>query len=236
MKSRIIVFAISVLMMSLMGLPHAFCEEYQFSGEISLKGLYVDVDGKEGGKAKFSEYRDLVETGRLFGRVGLGLDSERCYLKFDARDMGYDTQSYRLDGGMWGKFKLDLFYNEIPHNLTFDARTFYSGAGSYNLTGRPNINFNTWNTFDYSIERKQYGGGFKIPMLKPFYLDFSYQREDRDGIKPAAITPGSPGGIVVELPEPVDYTTNNLKVEGGYAKNPFFLSLGFTYSDFDARK
>ncbi len=42
--------------------------------------------------------------------------------------MGYDTQSYRLDGGMWGKFKFDLFYDEIPHNLTFDARTFLFGS------------------------------------------------------------------------------------------------------------
>jgi hypothetical protein len=70
-------------------------------------------------------------------------------------------------------------------------------------------------------------------MLKPFYLDVSIQREERDGIKPASIAPGSPGGIVVELPEPVDYTTNNLKVEGGYGKNPLFLSLGFLFSDFN---
>ena len=191
------------------------------------------MKGEEGGKAKFTEYRDLRQGVSVFGNVGLGLDSEQYFLKFRASDMGYDTQSYRLDGGMWGKFKFDLFYDEIPHNLTFDARTFYSGAGSHNLTGTPNTNFGTWNTFDYSIERKQYGGGFKIPMLKPFYFDFSFQREDRDGIKPAGITPGSPGGIAVELPEPVDYTTNNLKIEGGYAKNPFFLSAGFIYSDFN---
>jgi MtrB/PioB family decaheme-associated outer membrane protein len=230
MKSRIIIF---MLMLSLITFSTAFSEEYKFESEVGAKGVYAGVKGEEGGKAKFTEYRDLRQGVSIFGNVGLGLDSEQYFLKFRASDMGYDTQSYRLDGGMWGKFKFDLFYDEIPHNLTFDARTFYSGAGSHNLTGTPNTNFGTWNTFDYSIERKQYGGGFKIPILKPFYFDFSFQREDRDGIKPAGITPGTPGGIAVELPEPVDYTTNNLKLEGGYAKNPFFLSAGFIYSDFN---
>ena len=230
MRSRII---IPILILSLMAVSNAFSEEYKLEGEVGAQGVYAGVKGEEGGRAKFTEYRDLRQGVSVFGNVGLGLDSEQYFLKFRASDMGYDTQSYRLDGGMWGKFKFDLFYDEIPHNLTFDARTFYSGAGSHNLTDTPNRNFSTWNTFDYSIDRKQYGGGFKIPMLKPFYFDFSFQREDRSGIKPASIARGSPGDIAVELPEPVDYTTNNLTIEGGYAKNPFFLSAGFIYSDFN---
>jgi hypothetical protein len=149
--------------------------------------------------------------------------------------LAYDTQFYNIEGGLWGKFKADLFYDEIPHNLTFKARTFFLGAGHPTLIGTPNTNFLTWNTFDYSIERRQYGGGFKVNMMKPFFFDVSFQREDRDGIKPASIAPGSPGGIVVEIPEPVDYTTNNLKVEAGYGKKPLFLSLGFMYSDFNDR-
>jgi MtrB/PioB family decaheme-associated outer membrane protein len=233
MKSRMTIFVLSLLMIGLMAFSNAFSEEYRLEGEVGVKGVYAGVTGKEGGKAKFTEYRDLKQGVSVFGNVGLGLDSEQYFLNFRASDMGYDTQSYRLDGGMWGKFKFDLFYDEIPHNLTFDARTFFLGAGHHTLVGTPNTNFGTWNTFDYSIERRQYGGGFKVNMMKPFFFDVSFQREDRDGIKPAAIAAGSPGGIVLELPEPVDYTTNNLKVEAGYGKKPLFLSLGFIYSDFN---
>ena len=221
------------MLLNLATFSTALSEEVKLEGEVGAKGVYAGVTGEEGGRAKFTEYRDLQQGVSIFGDVGLGLNSERNFLKFRATDMGYDTQSYRLDGGMWGKFKFDLFYDEIPHNLTFDARTFFFEAGHHALVGTPNTNFSAWNTFDYSIDRKQYGGGFKLPLLKPFYFDVSFQREDRDGIKPAGTAPGSPGGIVLEIPEPVDYTTNNLKLEGGYAKNPFFLSAGFIYSDFD---
>jgi MtrB/PioB family decaheme-associated outer membrane protein len=134
---------------------------------------------------------------------------------------------------MWGKFKFDLFYNEIPHNITFDARTFFLGAGHDTLVGAPNPNFATWNTFDYSIERRQYGGGLKLDIIRPFFFDASFQREEREGIKPTGAAGTSPGGIGIELPEPVSYLTNNLKLQAGYAKNPLFLSLTYLYSDFN---
>ena len=230
MKWKIAIFALIIILVSF---SYSFSEEVSVEGEVGIKGVYAGVTGGEGGRAKFTEYRDLKQGVSAFGRARLNFDSEKYFLNVQGGDFAYDTQFYGIEGGMWGKFKFDLFYNEIPHNITFDGRTFFQGASSHNLTGTPNTNFSTWNTFDYSIERKQYGGGFKTPMLKPFYLDVSFQREERDGIKPASITPGSPGGIVVELPEPVDYTTNDLKVEGGYGKKPLFLSLGFIYSDFN---
>jgi MtrB/PioB family decaheme-associated outer membrane protein len=232
MKWKIATFTLIVI---LVPFSYGFSEEVSVEGEVGAEGVYAGVTGGEGGRAKFTEYRDLKQGVSVFGNVGLRLDSEQYFLKLRASDMGYDTQNYRLEGGMWGKFKFDLFYDEIPHNLTFDARTFFLGAGHHTLIGIPNTNFSTWNTFDYSIERRQYGGGLKVNLIKPFFFDISFQREDRDGIKPASIAQGSPGNIAVELPEPVDYTTNNLKVEGGYAKNPLFLSMGFIYSDFNDR-
>ena len=233
MKMKII---IGVLIVSLVPFSFAFSEDNKtIEGEVSLNGMWIGLDGKEGGKAKFTEYRDLRENGGAYGKARLNVDTDKYFMNFDAGDFGYDTQYYKIEGGMWGKFKFDLFYDEIPHNLTFDARTFFLGAGHHTLIGTPNTIFSNWNTFDYSIERRQYGGGLKVNLIKPFFFNISFQREDRDGIKPASITPTTPGGIVVELPEPIDYTTNNLKVEGGYAKNPLFLSMGFIYSDFNDR-
>ncbi len=233
MKAKI---TILTLILSLMALSDAFPQDKTIEGEISLEGVWVDVDAKEGGKAKFTEYRDLEEDGAAYGRAKLKFDTDKYFLNFNAGDFVYDTQYYEIDSGMWGKFKLDLFYNEIPHNLTFDARTPFSGAGSDTLTGvLPNTDVTTWNTFDYSLERRQYGGGFQINMIKPFFFDASFQREEREGIKPTGVSQVSEGQpqIAFELPEPVEYVTNNLKVEGGYSQKPLFLALSYFYSHFN---
>jgi MtrB/PioB family decaheme-associated outer membrane protein len=230
MKTTMIIFA---LIMSLVPFYGAFSQEKTIEGEISLKGILVDVDAKEGGKAKFTEYRDLREDGGVYGGAKLKFDTDKQFLNFDAGDFGYDTQYYKIDGGMWGKFKFDLFYDEIPHNFTFDARTPFSGAGSDTLTGTKNTNISSWDTFDYSIERRQYGGGLKVNMIRPFFFDASFQREERKGIKPTGAAETTPGGTAFELPEPVDYLTNNLKVEAGYSQKPLFLDLSYFYSDFN---
>lgn len=230
MKANIMILT---LILNLVALSDAFPQDKTIEGEISLEGIWVDVDAKQGGKAKFTEYRDLEEDGAVYGGAKLKFDTEKYFLNFDAGDFGYDTQYYKIDGGMWGKFKLDLFYDEVPHNFTFDARSTFSGAGSGTLTGTPDRNFKSWDTFDYSIERRQYGGGFQIDMIKPFFFDASFQREEREGIKPTGVSETSPGGIAFEVPEPVNYTTNHLNVEGGYAKKPFFLSFNYFLSEYN---
>lgn len=233
-KLRILIYAL--LLCSLLLLSGSLYAEDNkpFSGEIKAAGKLVNVDGN---KAKFNEYGDIKDG--IYGNIKLKYGDENYFLKLKASDIGYDTQSYKLDGGMWGKFKLYLKYNEIPHNFTYDAKTFFSGAGTNNLTTGSRFVYLTpstytpTNLFDYSIKRKQFETGIKLEMLKPFYFDVSYQREWKDGIKPnsAALTTGG-GSYFIEMPEPVDYATNNLKAELGYAKNPLFLSLTYFYSEF----
>ena len=228
MKLKILILAIIV---SLLSLSNAFSQDKMIEGEVSLKGIYVDVDAKEGGKAKFTAYRDLREDGGIYARGRLKWDTPDYVLRFEAGDIAYDTQYYRFEGGMWGKFKFDLFYDEIPHNFTLDARTPFLGAGRDTLTGDPNTNIDSWDTFDYSILRRQYGGGLKLNMIRPFFFNVSFQRENKEGIKPTGAAETTPGGIAFELPEPVEYVTNNLNVQTGYAKKPLFLALNYFYSD-----
>lgn len=199
-------------------------------GEISVGGTYYGVRGEN--DAKFFEYSD--DAGLMFNsRIGLRLDSEKHFMRFDVSDIGYDTQNYRLEGGMWGKFDLSLDYGEIPHHMSFDARTFYEGAGGDTLTGAANTNIESWNTFDYSTERRKGDARVKLIMLKPFYINASYSREKKDGITVTGVPATTPGGIAIELPAPVDYTTDSLNVEAGYAKNPIFAALSYYYSQLD---
>lgn len=224
---KIIKIIKSAICLVLLMVFNAFAAESGIEGEISAAGKLVDINGS---KWKYNEFRD-IKTG-LYGNIKLGYDREAYFIKLKGADFGYDTQSYRIDGGMWGKFKYDLYYNEIPHNYTFDAKTFYSGAGSYTLSGPANTNAATWNSFDYAIKRKQYGGDLNLGLMKPFYVDFSVSREDRNGIKPKSVFTNSTSAFI-ELPEPVDYKTDTFKAEVGYAKKPFFASLSYLHSAFN---
>ena len=231
MRTKIIIVA---LMICLLPLSNAFAQnDKTIEGEIGVTGVWLDLHGQEGGKAKFTEYRDLREDGAVFGRARLNLDTDKYFLNINIGDLAYDTQYYTVDGGLWGKFRFNLFYDDIPHNITFDARTPFLGAGHDLLIGAPNTNFPAWNTFDYSIVRHQYGGGFKVDVIRPFFLDVSFERENREGIKPTGAAETSPGGRAFEIPEPVEYVTNNFNVSGGYSKKPLFLSFNYTHSDFN---
>ncbi|WP_333652305.1 MtrB/PioB family outer membrane beta-barrel protein [Dissulfurispira sp.] len=129
-----------------------------FSGEIKATGKFVDINGNE---AKFNEYRDM-DSG-VYGKIRLKYDSEQYFLKLYADDIAYDTQNYKLEGGMWGKFKLYLKYSEIPHNFTYGAKTIFSGAGTNRLTtgaafaiGTPST-YTPTNLFDLFSQKKTDG-------------------------------------------------------------------------------
>jgi MtrB/PioB family decaheme-associated outer membrane protein len=218
-------FVVSILL----AVPVAFAEEQTFTGELSLTGLLTN---EKGNKAKFNEYRDLQDG--AFGKARLLYDTGTLFVGGDAADMGYDTQNYNLYGGLWGAFKANAFYRESPHNMTFGAQSMFTGVGTGNLTLPPTVDPNntaTWPTgFDYSTKRREAGGNLSIDIAKPLFLTVSGSNEQRKGIRPA-------GGNVsaVELPEPVNYITNTIKADLGYARKPFFADLYFIYSDFDNR-
>lgn len=208
-------------------------------GEIELAPTFVNVDGS---KAKFNEYRD-VEDG-VYGGIRLWKETDDFHITLQADDILYDTQNYRIDGGNYGKYKFNLYYDEIPHNVTFDARTPLSGVGGDTLTytGAGTLNaaspaVSTWNTFDYKVDRKKGGGGIRLDLLKPYYFDVAFSQEDREGVKPTGTSWNSVAGggsrRVLEMPEPVDYVTDSLKAEFGYGLNPFFGSVSYQYSQFD---
>ena len=61
MKTKII---IGTLIICLLPLSYALSQDNKtIEGEIGVTGVWFDLHGKEGGKAKFTEYRDLREDG-----------------------------------------------------------------------------------------------------------------------------------------------------------------------------
>lgn len=210
-------------------------DEKRLELEVGVTGAYPALQGNN---ARFSEYRDMKDgVVGTYGSVYLRYaDPKGNFLKLDVRDPGYDTQYYRVDGGKWGSYRYSFFYKEIPHNISYNVITPYGGAGSDTLgypgAAAPPGNTAGWYPFDYSTKRKDYGAGMKVERLKPFYFELSASQEKKTGIKPSGAEGARGFGNVVELPAPVDFTTNHVKVEAGYSKQPYFLSLHYLYSQF----
>jgi MtrB/PioB family decaheme-associated outer membrane protein len=223
-KTTLLIFAV-ILGLALIS-PALAAEDKNYEGEISVRGTISDVNGND---AKANEYQQQNDS--LFGRIYLKYDNGRYFFSLGGTQSKQTGQV--LEGGLWGNFKYFLTYDEIIHNTTFGARTYFlSGTGDSNLSDTANLtDVTTWKGFDYSTERKRYGAGFKLDMLKPFFLNVSASRENKSGIKPA----GANGGFTTtsEIPEPIEYRTDTFTVEAGYARKPFFASLSYFYSTFD---
>ena len=127
MKKRYLLLAATALLL-LPSVSALADDEADVSGsvELGIRGVN-DVDNS----AKFQEYRDLEDG--VYGNIFLNYFKSSYFFDVEGINIGQDDQSYLFEGGSYGTFKYSLFYDEIPHNLSFDAKTFYSGIGGTTL-------------------------------------------------------------------------------------------------------
>lgn len=228
MKNRYLLLAAAALLI----MPSAnalAADEADVSGslEVGVRGVN-DADNS----AKFLEYRDLNDG--IYGNIFLDYFKSSYFFNIEGENIGQDDQSYLFKGGSYGNFKYSLFYDEIPHNLSFDAKTFYSGVGGDTLIiGGDPANIATWRNFDYTVDRKKYGADVEVSLGSLFFIDIGVNRQEKDGLKPMGT--GEFSGQI-EVPEPVDYTTDNLTITGGYRSTDIMFKVAGMLSSFDNDK
>jgi hypothetical protein len=88
------------------------------------------------------------------------------------------------------------------------------------VTGAPPI--------DLRFERKTGRAGFDVPVGESLVLSASYAHETRSGNKNATFY----GGPNYEVATPIDYTTDNFRFGGEYAKGRFFANAAADFSNF----
>jgi len=228
---------IGTIIMFLAAFSLAFAAGNRLEGEVNLQLNSINFDGN---KATYQEYQDLRSG--VTGDVRLRYNAAGYFLNFDGTDIGRTNQSYLLDGGRWGKFRYFLGYDQLKHNFTYDARTFYAGVGTGLLDytgivppgGSPASGYAPTSTtvFDYANERKKLLAGFSLDLAKPFYFNVAVSQEKKTGVKAAAAGAVTGGGFGLELPEPLDYQTDVLKLDAGYATKDLFVGASFFASEF----
>lgn len=216
------------------------------SGEVSISGRAVNGEDES---AKFNEYRDIRDG--VFGDVVSSYENRNgYYLEFKGENITLEDQRYKFKEGKYGKYRIELIYDELPHRFAFDAKTLYSGVGSGNLTLDDSIqstvdaassSTNIANTLksymagasstDLELVRRTGKINIDVMRFEPVNLRIEVSKEDRDGTRPFA---GSFGfSNTVEIPEPIDYDTTQMKVIAEYSKKPLYLSASYYISIFE---
>ncbi len=207
---------------------------------------YIQGEDESANFTQYGEYNNV--TGAWSIRYS---DLERYFFNTDAVNVGQDNQYYFLGGGRYGKYKIDLSYDEIPHRFAFNQRTLYSGVGSQTLllpdalqtdlqglTGDPvaqanrlNAAYATADIGDPQVQRKDLALNMDLVALDPFSLRVEFAGEKQEGTRPLF---GSFNlNNAMELFEPVNNETFDMKFIAEYAKKAYFLNATYYFQNFN---
>src|SRR3990172_1971402 len=220
-------------------------EETTLYGEASITASSLNnIDDS----SKFKEYRDFnAEAGDATIDFGKG----SYYLEFRAKDIAEDDQNYKFRMGRYGKYKIELIFDETPHRFDTDAKLLFSDKGTGTLTvddaiqtalqadglgtatQRDNLisYMDAAPTADIKLIRKNTKVNVDVTAFYPLKLRVEVGKEIREGERPFGTTFGGFSNIV-EIPEPIDYETDQLKVSAEYIKDSFYLNANYYLSTF----
>jgi MtrB/PioB family decaheme-associated outer membrane protein len=209
--------------------------------------------------SKFNEYRDLksgVFIRNFRGRFDNILNS-RFYANLQSQKSFYDDQSYLASFGQYGKFRIQFRYDEVPHIFTNTTRTIYTrvqpGVFTVNPALRatlqatsaantPAVSQSQVATMAFitpSLKRKAGTLQFNYYPTPDWDISFLFSRENQVGLRPIGFlfasspSASASGGSGAEVPEPIDYFNNVIKVGAEYGNKDWGLQVGYLRSWFD---
>jgi len=196
--------------------------ELEYSGTVGLGYWGLNESGDS---AKAQEYRDKDSS--AIGFIDARANKGGYYLYLDA------GKTAEFGGGRFGKFKYDLSYEKLDHRISEDARSYFWGIDSNVLVDSGNQADPTlWTTLDYHIEHETFGINTEWSFNTPFYVEIGAAHRKSDGRVPY----GSASDTIlntIELPAPVDWTTDTAYLGTGYRTKNLVISLRGEVSEFD---
>jgi len=211
--------------------------------------------------SKYEEYRDL-RNGFFIPRARLRWDSvaSKYFVDFQADKAIYLDQSYLATFGEWNRFRIQFRYDEIPHRYSDTARLLYTethpGVFQIPLLTRStlqNLSATAPTTLPSTIQTQIVPSmGFYTPQIErrtgmlSFLYDFtpewdllaSYSREHDSGRRAMGLilnqSPSASltGGYGAEVPEPIDYFNNTVRIRTEYGRERWAFQVGYLGSFF----
>ena len=201
--------------------------------------------------AKFNEYR--VDRHGPFGGffnadfLSMPTDGTHRY-QFDLGYRSLEDLDVNIGVLDYGKYNIDLGYQRFGHDFANSVKSLYSGDGTGRLTipsqVRDEINpggtfslaglrdaVGSAHTIDLFLTRDRFNAGFDWMSLGPLTLNADFGYEHREGDRPYGGTFGF--GNAVEIPEPINYDTYNVKAGAEYAEKFLYANVSYAHSTFD---
>jgi len=204
----------------------------QQSGYVEVGGGYQSEDS-----AWFGRYTGLTDKGPFFvgDFVTSSKDDTGKYTLLAGRRLGLDSRSLLLDHGVQGRYALDLTYDQLPNNIYSTTVTPYqdSGNNSLNLPGSV-LDEQNYRQIDIGTERKRLGGDLSITPTQYWTTKLGFLQDKKRGSRQSGGALGfqARNQAMSILPEPVDYTTDQVDASLGYAKGKGHFQLDYHLSMF----
>jgi MtrB/PioB family decaheme-associated outer membrane protein len=226
--------------------PPSPFDSFHWTGEIAIGGRATWGDDKKG---KFLEYRDF-DNGILGSfRILLEDDERKHFLRLSGSNLGYDDQRYEMEGGRYGRYRIELFYKEMPHVLSTSARTLFqrpsgnqfvlpSGvqtriANAADTSAQLGTELLAARSVDLGFRQIEGGAGAEYRVNDEIRLFGRYHLQDRKGSRPMGIQFGSPGGSFNIFASPVDDDTHRVEAGIEYVAGPVALGLEYLGSFYE---
>ena len=205
---------------------------------------------------KFYEYRDLQPG--VFGNFFFGAHRSGGLFDVDVwgKNVGWDDQAYGIDLARPGAYYLTFGWDQTPHLFAKNAKTTFGPLGSSVLStayyGAPPPTAATQafvssqsTMFDLGFRRDTASAQFRWTPTDNVDVNGGYSHMHREGLQALnAVSFTTPAGgrgptrDPLELPKPVDDTTQNGNIKGEYAGTtpwgkPFNVALGYGISVYE---
>ena len=213
------------------------------SGEVYGVSPHGDRDS-----SKYEEYRDIPRDHPFLDQLEIELENDKknYYIEFRTEDTLQDDQRYILRMGKYGKYEMELGWDEVPHRLSNTGRTLYSQpqSGVYTfpdefqqqLQGDAALAeqiFSLARGTRLALGRDTGHFSFHYTPTPAWDVRLGYRIDNTDGARP--ISTGFYFGRAqpIELPNPIDFRTHD--IEGGiqYVQKTWTVRLSYTGSIFE---
>lgn len=211
---------------------------FRLTGEVE-----IGVQKLEGERdsSNFRTYQ-VIEEGFAANRFRLGLETkdQRRFIEFQGLDISKNDQNYQVSIGQYGRYRLDFEWDQIPHLYGKGQTPFErSEGGMYNLPAGiaaavPNpAYFNGSTVSNFKVRKDIAKAGFWWAPTSEWDIQLNYEHTRHAGNRPMGAGIEHPeGGNIVELPEPIEWKTDQLNAIVGYATKVWQLQGGYRLSIF----